>query len=162
MCENCVLGAPGLPKSGPGGSRGGPGGSRGGPGEVPAPGGCPGGALRSAGHRFWAPPGGHFGYHFGSIFGVFSYTFLIEFLYHFLMPFWTLLGTILEPFWRRFRGQISSWKVLRFRARPVEPPGTTTGQKNWIFIGRLFKIEGRPFRVGVLTGAVLEAKMEPK
>ena len=43
----------------------------------------------------------------------------------------------------------------------MELPGTTTGSKKWIFIAVLFKIEGRPFRVGVLTGAVLEAKMEP-
>ena len=44
----------------------------------------------------------------------------------------------------------------------MELPGTTTGSKKWIFIGVLFKIEGRPFRVGVLMGAVLKVKMEPK
>ena len=31
-----------------------------------------------------------------------------------------------------------------------------------MFIEGLFKIDGRPFRVGVLTGAVVETKMEPK
>ena len=52
--------------------------------------------------------------------------------------------------------------MLRFRGRPREPPATPTGSKSLIFIGGLFKIEGRPFRVGVLTGVVLEAKMPPK
>ena len=78
------------------------------------------------------------------------------------MPFWNFVGTFLVSFWRHFARQISSLEVLRFRARPVELPGTTTGSKKLIFIGLLLKIEGRPFRVGVLTGAVLEAKMELK
>ena len=52
--------------------------------------------------------------------------------------------------------------MLRFRGRPREPPATATGSKSLIFIGVLFKIEGRPFRVGVSPGAVLGAKIEPK
>ena len=46
--------------------------------------------------------------------------------------------------------------------RTWEPSATTTGSKSWIFLGGLFKIEGRSFSVGVPPGAVLEAKMEPK
>ena len=51
--------------------------------------------------------------------------------------------------------------MLRFRGRPREPPGTPTGSKTLIFMGRLFKIEGRPFDVGMLSGLVFDAKMEP-
>ena len=36
------------------------------------------------------------------------------------------------------------------------------GRLKKLVIGGLFKIEGRPFRVGVLTGMVLEAKIAPK
>ena len=78
-CENGVLGAPGLPKSGPGGSRGGPGGSRGAPGEVPVPGRCPG------------TPSGALGLDFGLpleiILGAISDQFFVCFLLFFIMNF---------------------------------------------------------------------------
>ena len=44
--------------------------------------------------------------------------------------------------------------------RMWEPPATTTGSKNWIFIVLSFEIEGRPFRVGGGFGGQNKAKID--
>ena len=122
----------------------------------------PGGGARGRWGSILEPLRHHFGPHFGLHFHDFWYTVLAQFLHHFLVPFWPFLGPILVSFWKHFGARISLYKVLRFRARPREAPATATGSKSLIFIGVLFKIEGRPFRVGVSPGAVLDANMEPK
>ena len=126
---------------------------------------CPGGAFGSAGARFrtprapfWVPFWSNFWYVLQYFFEAISGSFFDAVL----VPFGSHFGVVLQTFWCQ---NFDTKSVTFSRASPErtwEPPATITGSKSLIFIGELFKIKGRPFRVGVAPGAVLVPKMEPK
>ena len=158
-------GGPGLRKLCPGELRGCQNEVPGGPGDVPGRSRHPGGALGSAGARFRTP--------LGTILGSILEPFLVCFVILFRSDFWIIFscsfGCFRRPFWSHFGGvwcpNFDIKSVTFSRTSPErmwEPRVATTGSKSWIFIGGLFKIEGRPFRVGVPPGAVFEAKMVPE
>ena len=128
------------------------------PGAQGVPLGAPGLDFGPPWAPFWAPFWSHFWY-------VLSYFFRSDFWIFFSCSF----GCFRRPFWGHFEGvwwsNFDIKSVTFSRTSPErmwEPRVATTGSKSWIFIGGLFKIEGRPFRVGVPPGAAFEAKLVPE
>ena len=128
--------------------------SWGGPGARGVPSGAPGLDFRLPRAPFWVPFWSNFWYvlqyFFEAISGLFFDAVLVAFGCHF--------GVVLQTFWR----PNFDTKGVKFSGASPERTWMPPGSKSLIFIGGLFKIDGRPFHVGVAPGAVLVPKMEPK
>ncbi len=106
---------------------------------------------------------------FGLLFSSFSVPFSYLKIDQIFVVFSCVFGSSILSFWLHF-GVILEAKIYQKSHRSskavlgsiLAAPGHAPRSKTWIFIGGLFKIEGRPFRARGPPRSILEAKMEPK
>ena len=121
----------------------------------------PGGCARERRGWIFDPQGYHFGYHFGVFFGIISHSFLKQFLHRFLMPFWTLLESISESFWKILVSEIRC-KSLTFQRTSPGALGHRHRAKTIENVRRVVQNRGSTFSRRGASGSGFGSQIDPK